>query len=194
VPLLETPALIRTARRSGPRSDPPSSFRTRESRTAHRRRALCREIAAGSTPPRVMGRAWLHAFEKTKNKDLTKCRTPLAFGAEPRDEWSCKGTPMTNHPYIFNQSPEQLRRIGARGGKAQARNRRARQQAQAQLLPQQLLPQTLAVIAPLAQTAAQASRVLDARFPWLQGAERRSAPRASHQSSAARTAATMHAL
>ena len=75
---------------------------------------------------------------------------------------------MTNHPYLlFNQSPEQLRRIGARGGKAQARNRRARQQA-----PAQLPPQTLAVIAPPAQTAAQASRVLDAQFPWLRGAEK----------------------
>src|SRR5207253_8113319 len=64
-----------------------------------------------------------------------------------RDEWSCKGRPMTNYPYLlFNQSPEQLRRIGARGGKAQARNRRARQQA-----PDKLPPQTLAGIAPLAQ-------------------------------------------
>jgi hypothetical protein len=80
---------------------------------------------------------------------------------------------MTNYPYLlFNQSPEQLRRIGARGGKAQARNRRARQQAQAQLQPH-----TLTVIAPLAQTAAQASRVLDVQFPWLRGAEKRWAPR-----------------
>jgi hypothetical protein len=82
---------------------------------------------------------------------------------------------MTNYPYLlFNQSPEQLRRIGARGGKAQARNRRARQQA-----PAQVQPQTLAVIHPLAETAAQASRVLDAQFPWLRGAEKRCAPRAS---------------
>jgi hypothetical protein len=82
---------------------------------------------------------------------------------------------MTNYPYLlFNQSPEQLRRIGARGGKAQARNRRARQQG-----PAQVQPQTLAVIHPLAETAAQASRVLDAQFPWLRGAEKRCAPRAS---------------
>ena len=39
---------------------------------------------------------------------------------------------MTNYPYIlFNKSPEQLRRVGARGGKAQARNRRLRLLAQA---------------------------------------------------------------
>jgi hypothetical protein len=43
---------------------------------------------------------------------------------------------MTNYPYIlFNKSPEQLRRLGARGGKAQARNRRARRQAHAQAQP-----------------------------------------------------------
>jgi hypothetical protein len=33
--------------------------------------------------------------------------------------------PMNHSPYLlFHQSPEQLRRVGARGGKAQARNRR----------------------------------------------------------------------
>ena len=79
---------------------------------------------------------------------------------------------MTNYLYLlFNQSPEQLRRIGARGGKTQARNRRARQQA-----PTQVPPQTRAVIHPLAETAAQACRVLDAQFPWLRGAEKRWAP------------------
>jgi len=81
-------------------------------------------------------------------------------------------TPMTNFPYIFfNQSPEQLRRIGARGGKAQARNRRARLQAQTQARPHRR------VVLPPTQTTAQAIAVLDARFPWLCGAEKRSAPR-----------------
>ena len=84
---------------------------------------------------------------------------------------------MTNYSYLlFNQSPEQLRRIGARGGHAQARNRRARQQAQPQVIPQ-----TLAVIHPLAETAAQASRVLDAQFPWLRGAEKRCTPGVRNQ-------------
>ena len=37
------------------------------------------------------------------------------------------GDAMTNYPYIlFNQSPEDLRRIGARGGRAYGRNRRGR--------------------------------------------------------------------
>ena len=84
---------------------------------------------------------------------------------------------MTNYPYLlFNQSPEQLRRIGARGGKAQARNRRERQQAQTQAQPQ-----TVAVIDPRAQTAAAAITVLDAQFPWLCGAEKRMFPRRTHQ-------------
>ncbi len=97
---------------------------------------------------------------------------------------------MTNYPYLlFNQSPEQLRRIGARSGKAQARNRRARQQAQAQLPPQ-----TRAGIAPLTQTAAQASRVLEAQFPWLRGAEKRCAPRVGNPSSVASPAARMKPL
>ena len=76
---------------------------------------------------------------------------------------------MTNYPYLlFNQSPEQLRRIGARGGKAQARNRRERLQAQTQ---------ALAVIDLRTQTAAEAIMVLDAQFPWLCGAEKRMPPR-----------------
>jgi len=80
---------------------------------------------------------------------------------------------MTHSPYLlFNQSREQLRRIGARGGKTQARNRRARLQAQTQAQPH---PGT--VLPPLAQTAAQAIAVLDAQFPWLCGAEKRRAPR-----------------
>ena len=80
---------------------------------------------------------------------------------------------MTNHPYLlFNQSPEQLRRIGARGGKAQGRNRRMRLQLQVQAQPH-----TLAAIDSLAATAAHAITMLDAQFPWLSGAEKRRAPR-----------------
>jgi len=36
---------------------------------------------------------------------------------------------MTHIPYLFNQSTEQMRRIGARGGRTHARNWRARQVA-----------------------------------------------------------------
>ena len=78
---------------------------------------------------------------------------------------------MTEYPYIlFHKTPEDLRRIGARGGRAQARNRRARLQAQAQLPPHSAI-----VVEVRAETAAEAIAVLDAQFPWLYGAERRTA-------------------
>ena len=76
---------------------------------------------------------------------------------------------MTNYPHIlFNQSPDQLRRIGARGGKARARNWRARLQTQAPARPPMV-----AAIDPLSETAAEAIVVLDAQFPWLCAAEKR---------------------
>jgi len=79
---------------------------------------------------------------------------------------------MTNYPYLlFNQSPGQLRRIGACGGKALARNRRARQQAQVPVPPP-----TGVAIDSLVSTAAEAIALLDAQFPWLCGAEKRCAP------------------
>ena len=67
-----------------------------------------------------------------------------------------------NHDAIlFNQSPEQLRRIGARGGKACARNRRARPAA-----TPPASGTSPVTVAPL-ESAAQALATLDAQFPWL---------------------------
>jgi hypothetical protein len=87
--------------------------------------------------------------------------------------------PMTNSPYfLFHQSLDQLRRIGARGGKAQARSRRLRLQ-----LPAHAQPRTVATINPVAATAAQAITILDAQFPWLSGAEKRRTPRRPQRSS-----------
>ena len=84
---------------------------------------------------------------------------------------------MTNCPYIlFNQAPDQLRRIGGRGGKARARNWRARLQTQAQAQAQ-ARPPMVAAIDPLSETAAEAIVVLDAQFPWLCAAEKRLAPK-----------------
>ena len=74
---------------------------------------------------------------------------------------------MTNYPHIlFNKSPEQLRLLGARGGRAYGRNQRDRR-AQ--------MPTPPATVPPRAaprETAAQASSLLDAQFPWLRGAEK----------------------
>jgi hypothetical protein len=73
---------------------------------------------------------------------------------------------MTDHAYTFNRSSEQLRRFGARGGRAYGRNQRARS----------ALPATQTeAISPRApdKTTAASIAVLDTRFPWLRGAEKR---------------------
>ena len=69
---------------------------------------------------------------------------------------------------LFHQTPEQLRRSGARGGKAQARNRRERLHGPSPLRSHILAPRPRSQ-----QTTADAIAELDARFPWLRGAERR---------------------
>ena len=80
---------------------------------------------------------------------------------------------MTYSPYLlFHQTPETVRRIGARGGKAQARNRRERLGRS----PIVLIPSTPPLL-PRQETTAEAIAELDARFPWLRGAERRDSGR-----------------
>ena len=74
---------------------------------------------------------------------------------------------MTDHFYTFITSPEQLRRLGARGGRAYGRNRRARRALLA--APPEAVPPCAAPRA----TAAESIAALDARFPWLRGAEKR---------------------
>ena len=75
---------------------------------------------------------------------------------------------MTSYPYIlFNKSPEDLRRLGARGGKAHGRNQRARRTLPLPPLPPLPLPQ---------ETAAEALARLDTQFPWLRGAEKHTMP------------------
>ena len=81
---------------------------------------------------------------------------------------------------MFRQSPEQLRRIGARGGKSCVRNRCARLRATPPVAPAVAAPNL-----PL-ETTAQALAALDAKFPWLREAETRRSlsttlPAASHR-------------
>jgi hypothetical protein len=79
-----------------------------------------------------------------------------------------KGRGVTYYPYnLFNKSPEQLRRLGACGGKANARNQRARRA----LVPTPLQSTTPRPVP--GETATQAITLLDAQFPWLRGAEKR---------------------
>jgi hypothetical protein len=70
--------------------------------------------------------------------------------------------------YLFNRSPEQLRLLGARGGRAYGRNQRVRRALLA-ASPKATPPAT-----PVPrQNTADSIALLDARFPWLRGAEKR---------------------
>lgn len=76
---------------------------------------------------------------------------------------------MTDFPILFGQkSLDDLRRVGAMGGRAYARNCRARRlAAMATALPLE------SPVLPPVETTAQAIATLDAQFPRLRGAERR---------------------
>ena len=74
---------------------------------------------------------------------------------------------MRHRTYTFTKSPEQLRLFGASGGRAYGRNQKARRALSAPP-PQAILPH----MRYLANTA-ESIAVLDARFPWLRGAEKR---------------------
>ena len=79
----------------------------------------------------------------------------------------CPEDTMTDYSYIlFNKSPDQLRRLGARGGRAHARNRQARRAR----MPTS--PEAVSLRAALRETTAEAIALLDAQFPWLRRAVR----------------------
>ena len=82
---------------------------------------------------------------------------------------------MTNRFYTFNTTPEQLRRLGARGGRAYGRNQRARRALLA------TAREPVPLHAPPAATTAENIAILDARFPWLRGAEKRLSENESHR-------------
>lgn len=67
---------------------------------------------------------------------------------------------------LFNKTLEQCRQLGARGGRAFARNQRLRKS-------QPPVPTLATLPTPPWETAHQASLLLDAQFPWLAGASTR---------------------
>ena len=74
---------------------------------------------------------------------------------------------MADYSHIlFNKTPDQLRRLGALGGKASGRAQRARRA----LAPPP--PESIALPAPPQETTTAAIAVLDAQFPWLRGVEK----------------------
>jgi hypothetical protein len=72
---------------------------------------------------------------------------------------------------LFRKTIEQCRQLGARGGRAHARNLRLRQS-------QVPLPPGAEIPGPPSETAHEASLRLDAQFPWLAAAF---APRPTRQ-------------
>ena len=77
---------------------------------------------------------------------------------------------MADPSYIlFNKTLEQARRLGARGGRAYACNQRARRAH----IPPPLATVPRPLLLPPRETTAEAIAVLDAQFPWLRGAEKR---------------------
>jgi hypothetical protein len=100
-----------------------------------------------------------------------KWKGPLSFRdltvpSHGSDECVVSGDTMTEKSHIlFGKTLDQLRRLGAWGGRTYGRNQRARR-ALVQALPQ------VARRTPPRETAAEAIRSLDAQFPWLAGAER----------------------
>ena len=65
---------------------------------------------------------------------------------------------------LFNKKPEDMRRVGALGGRSRARNLRLRKARQA--------PVARKFNQPRQETAAEAIQRIDALCPWLVGAER----------------------
>jgi hypothetical protein len=78
------------------------------------------------------------------------------------------------YPVLFNKTPEQLRLLGARGGKAFGRNQRLRRALLRKSPPASPPP------AMRRQTTAQAIAMLNLQFPWLCAADRR-VPAASEE-------------
>jgi len=68
---------------------------------------------------------------------------------------------------LFNKKPADMRRIGARGGRARARNLGLRRASP--------VPVACELSRPHEETAGEAIRRIDALCPWLVGAERREA-------------------
>ena len=77
--------------------------------------------------------------------------------------------------YQFLQTPEQLRRLGARGGKTTARHWRERRSE----VVAEAAPAATEFPAPAPwETTAEAIARLDAEYPWLRDAEQRCGNRA----------------
>ena len=82
---------------------------------------------------------------------------------------------MADRFYTFHHTPEQQRHSGARGGRAAARNRRARILGASPPSVDQVTATELHL-----QTTAGDIAALDAQFLWLRGAEMRLPAKSQH--------------
>jgi hypothetical protein len=104
------------------------------------------------------------------HRKYLRAKTNLSLLVVPTSEHECgvPETTMADPSYIlFNKTLEQARQLGARGGRAYASNqraRRARMPAPIPTVPVRLAPR---------ETTAEAIAVLDAQFPWLRDAGKR---------------------
>jgi hypothetical protein len=93
----------------------------------------------------------------------------LLIGRAGANECGVRKNTMNSNSYIlFNKSCEQVRLLGARGGRTFSRNQRVRRRALV-ALPQTPMPSLPTIRIPVAESIA----MLDVRFPWLRGAEKR---------------------
>jgi len=76
-----------------------------------------------------------------------------------------RGAMNLEHTILFNQSVEQCRNIGRRGGQRSARNRRLRNAGE--------VPAVRDMNPPHEETMAEARARIDALCPWLRGVESR---------------------
>ena len=83
--------------------------------------------------------------------------------------------------YLFNKKPEDMRRVGALGGRARVRNLRLRKASE--------MPVIRELSRPHPETAAEAIRRIDALCPWLAGVEHCKARRRVSQPTRLRRAA-----
>jgi hypothetical protein len=100
------------------------------------------------------------------NQRLIGIRSSLTGGAPLYPYVLSRNSGLYAHT-LFNKAPEELRRLGARGGRVSGRNRRLR----LALIPTPPPPTLSAAIAREATSAAITA--LDAQFPWLRRAEKR---------------------
>ena len=102
----------------------------------------------------------VQVFENTPNTVVAGAHILLALRRLLTHEWSCQREPPM--PILFNKTIQQCRLLGARGGRAYARNLRLRKMQS----PPRAQPTTQPSRSGT-KTTHEACLLLDRQFPWL---------------------------